>query len=72
MAYRPQERERAATLGYEDPINPNYEATTAMYERTLMEFLRRIRLNKERNMSKRVVGMVASHNEDTVRFTIEQ
>lgn len=71
-AYMEQERERAATLGYEDPINPNYEATTAMYERTLMEFLRRIRLNKERNMSKRVVGMVASHNEDTVRFTIEQ
>jgi proline dehydrogenase len=67
-----QERARAAALGYEDPINPDYESTTAMYEKTLMEFLRRIRELKASNSPKRIAAMVASHNEDTVRFTIQK
>lgn len=43
-AYMEQERARASALGYEDPINPNYDATTEMYHKTLTECLRRIKV----------------------------
>lgn len=72
-AYIEQERARAAALGYEDPTNPSFEATTEMYHKTLTECLRRIRILKDSNEDpKKIAIMVASHNEDTVRFAIEQ
>ncbi|XP_058174165.1 proline dehydrogenase 1, mitochondrial isoform X3 [Anopheles ziemanni] len=72
-AYIEQERARAAALGYEDPTNPSFEATTEMYHKTLTECLRRIRILKDSNMDpKKIAIMVASHNEDTVRFAIEK
>lgn len=43
-AYMEQERARADALGYTDPINPTYEATTDMYHKTLTECLRRIKV----------------------------
>ena len=63
-----QERERAASLGYEDPINPSFEATTAMYEKVLCEVLEQ---TKQRPTGK-IAVMVASHNEDTVRYTVQK
>ena len=69
-AYLEQERSRAKQLGYEDPINPNYEATTAMYEKNLDFFMRNIIDTGLQN--KRFAIMVASHNEDTVRYTIKK
>ncbi|XP_041452062.1 proline dehydrogenase 1, mitochondrial isoform X2 [Drosophila obscura] len=72
-AYMDQERARAQALGYPDPVNPTYEATTDMYHKTLSECLRRIKLMKDCGDDARKIGiMVASHNEDTVRFAIEQ
>lgn len=47
-AYMEQERERASALGYPDPINANFDATTEMYHKTLTECLRRIKVNNHR------------------------
>ena len=63
-----QERLRAASLGYEDPILPSFEATTAMYESALTEVLKQI---NQRPKGK-IAVMVATHNEDTVRMTINK
>ncbi|XP_026473086.1 proline dehydrogenase 1, mitochondrial isoform X4 [Ctenocephalides felis] len=71
-AYIEQERARAAALGYPDPTNPTFEATSEMYHKTLTECLRRIKVLKDAGQEKKIGIMVASHNEDTVRFAIEQ
>ncbi|CAK5108467.1 unnamed protein product [Meloidogyne enterolobii] len=66
-AYMEQERLRAATVGYEDPINPTCEATSEMYHKCLAaivdEWL-------ERGRSSASV-MVASHNLDSIRYAVE-
>nr|XP_031299132.1 proline dehydrogenase 1, mitochondrial isoform X1 [Camelus dromedarius] len=62
-AYMAQERARALEIGYEDPINPTYEATNTMYHRCLNYVLEELK-------HARAAVMVASHNEDTVRFTL--
>jgi len=67
-AYMEQERERAASLGYEDPINPDYEATTAMYNKVLREAMRQIQMREKG----KIAIMIASHNEETVRYTVEK
>ncbi|KAB1255611.1 Proline dehydrogenase 1; mitochondrial [Camelus dromedarius] len=64
-AYMAQERARALEIGYEDPINPTYEATNTMYHRCLNYVLEELK-------HARAAVMVASHNEDTVRFTLRR
>ncbi|XP_047416438.1 proline dehydrogenase 1, mitochondrial [Sciurus carolinensis] len=65
-AYMAQERARAVEIGYEDPINSTYEATNAMYHRCLNYVLEELKHNSKAEV------MVASHNEDTVRFTLRR
>uniref|UniRef100_A0A2I3HGK9 Proline dehydrogenase n=1 Tax=Nomascus leucogenys TaxID=61853 RepID=A0A2I3HGK9_NOMLE len=65
-AYLAQERARAAEIGYEDPLNPTYEATNAMYHRCLDYVLEELKHNAKAKV------MVASHNEDTVRFALRR
>ena len=67
-----QERERAKELGYEDPINEDYEATTAMYESCLRECFNRIQKAKANGKPHQYAIMAATHNEDTVRFAIQK
>ena len=73
-AYMEQERARAESLGYEDPINPDFEATSAMYHRCLAECMNRMHELKQYDddRAKRIGIMVASHNADTIRFTIQK
>jgi len=77
-AYMEQERARAAKLGYEDPINESFEATTKMYEQTLSylmgEIERELKLDGDQDgqNNRRISIMVATHNEDAVRFALEQ
>lgn len=65
-AYMYQERARANEIGYEDPINPDYETTNRMYHRCLEYVLEEIEHSRTANV------MVATHNEDTVKFTLEK
>ncbi|XP_056146668.1 proline dehydrogenase 1, mitochondrial [Lampris incognitus] len=65
-AYMYQERDRAKEIGYEDPINPDYEATNRMYHKCLEYVLEEIEHSRKTNV------MVASHNEDTVKFTLKK
>lgn len=55
-------------IGYEDPINPNYEATTAMYNQVLEQVFTHIN-SRERG---KVAVMIATHNEDTIRYTVDR
>uniref|UniRef100_A0A667ZWH2 Proline dehydrogenase n=1 Tax=Myripristis murdjan TaxID=586833 RepID=A0A667ZWH2_9TELE len=65
-AYMYQERDRAKEIGYEDPINPDYEATNRMYHKCLEYVLEEIEHSRKANI------MVATHNEDTVKYTLEK
>uniref|UniRef100_A0A9R1SKP4 Proline dehydrogenase n=2 Tax=Cyprinus carpio TaxID=7962 RepID=A0A9R1SKP4_CYPCA len=65
-AYMYQERSRAVEIGYEDPINLDYESTNRMYHRCLDYVLEEIQQNKRANV------MVASHNIDTVKHTLRR
>ncbi|KAJ7309586.1 hypothetical protein JRQ81_007638 [Phrynocephalus forsythii] len=65
-AYMEQERKRAVAVGYEDPINPTYEETNHMYHRCLDYILEEIRHNRQASV------MVATHNKDTVQFTLRR
>jgi len=72
-AYMEQERARAKLLGYKDPINADYEATSAMYHSVLDECLTRIKALKDAGDDPQKVGiMVASHNADTVRYGVNR
>lgn len=90
-AYMDQERARAQKLGYEDPINESFEATTEMYQKTLSYLMEEIKRElkfdemtatggETNNQSlllpikknRRISIMVASHNEDTVRYTLNE
>ncbi|XP_011564591.2 proline dehydrogenase 1, mitochondrial [Plutella xylostella] len=68
-AYIEQERARAAAMGYEDPTCESVEATTASFHRCLKEILGRVKIQDGQNS--RLGIMVASHNEDTVRYAIQ-
>ena len=68
-AYMDQERQLAREHGYEDPTNPNFDATSNVYHACLDEVLINIVKNNDSNQ---IRIMVASHNEDTIRYAIQK
>ena len=64
-AYMTQERQRAADMGYDDPIHNSYEDTNAMYDEVIHTVLRKV------NHTPAEV-MVASHNEQSVKLVVER
>lgn len=65
-----QERMRAQKIGYDDPVNPSFQATTDMYYKAVEEVMQQI---IARDIEKKKVAvMIASHNEDTVRFAVQK
>ena len=64
-------QEMAEAMDNEDPINVDFPATTPMFCSVLSKCLEKIsNLKKAGQDSKRVQVMVATHSEDTVRYTL--
>ena len=64
-AYMEQERSRAASVGYEDPIHASYEATNECYDSVMKSVLQAV-VERDANV------MIATHNEDSVRHTVQR
>uniref|UniRef100_A0A1B6DW19 Proline dehydrogenase n=1 Tax=Clastoptera arizonana TaxID=38151 RepID=A0A1B6DW19_9HEMI len=67
-AYMDQERFRANELKYKDPIHSTFEGTTNMLNQVIKKCLNEIKEIKTNN----IFIMVASHNEDTINFAINE
>ncbi|OQR72149.1 proline dehydrogenase 1 [Tropilaelaps mercedesae] len=68
-AYMEQERLRAETVGYPDPINESYEATNEMYHKVLDYILKEIMTSGKNG---RISVMCATHNENTIRYAVRR
>ncbi|VDK80311.1 unnamed protein product [Litomosoides sigmodontis] len=66
-AYAEQERQRAADLNYNDPINANIEATAEMYNRVMQRMIKECQERSPRSIS----VMAATHNEQSIKQVIE-
>ena len=64
-AYMEQEKSRAQAMNYEDPIHPNYQATCDNYNKVVSTILEEVKRSGANIV-------VASHNEDSVVFTLQR
>ena len=64
-AYMEQERSRAAAAKYEDPIHPTYAATNTCYHQVAETILRSVAEQGSHLM-------IASHNQESVRLTVQK
>jgi len=70
-AYMEQEREMAKVMDYDDPVNTDHDATTNTFNAVISVCLERIKCTDSAEDIKKVQIMVATHNEDTVRYTLD-
>lgn len=64
-AYMTMERNRAADMGYDDPIHNSYEDTCKMYDQVVDTLL---------HLASRTPAdvMIASHNEESVKLVVQR
>jgi len=65
-AYMDHERERAALIGYEDPVHDTYEDTNNSYNANVNTILERFQTSQKLSI------IIASHNEDTVHLALKR
>ncbi|CAG5125821.1 unnamed protein product [Candidula unifasciata] len=68
-AYMVAERQLAREMGYPDPVNETFELTSASYHSCLDLLLQHV---ATKGPPSRVRFMVASHNEDTIRYAMDR
>ena len=66
-AYLEHERSRAKLHGYGDPVHDNFDATTAMYSKSVKFLLDRVKLTADR-----LYFIIATHNKDSVHLARQQ
>jgi len=64
-AYMDHERERSEQMGYLDPVQPDYNHTNLNYHSNLKLLIKSMRDTNKTSV------MVASHNEDSVKYALE-
>ncbi|KAK9496677.1 hypothetical protein O3M35_013074 [Rhynocoris fuscipes] len=71
-AYLIQERERAKELRYPDPTNESFDKTTEMLNKIITHTFEKINTIKENETNRKIYVVIATHNEDTVKFAMDQ
>nr|ANS11602.1 proline dehydrogenase 2-like MW protein [Saccoglossus kowalevskii] len=66
-AYNDTERLRSKEMGYEDPINQDYEATNIMYNKSLTMMLNLIKTH-----DRKYSMIVATHNEESLTLAVNK
>lgn len=64
-AYMEQERLRASSLGYEDPIHPSYKATSKCFDEVMNAVLEE---TKRGNAN----VLIATHNENSIQVAVKR
>ena len=63
-----QERRLAVEQGYEDPVNPSFEATTDMYYKVASMLLLELKVRPRGQMH----VIFASHNDETIMWLLNK
>ena len=67
-----QERRLASQLGYDDPVNATFDATTDMYYAVSELLLREMSTTASGERQRKLHVIFASHNDDTIRWLLRK
>ncbi|ELT97563.1 hypothetical protein CAPTEDRAFT_183525 [Capitella teleta] len=70
-AYMDEERTLAHVHGYEDPVNPTYEATTEQYYKVANMFMDEMKSSLDKGHEDSLQLTFATHNADTVLYVLD-